>query len=177
MSTGTPYYPPVDLATLRMLPVIGMQIENHGLVKYLEGAPWPPEAVTTLKAVFRQGMGGSGAEDGEEGEEDLDEVEDATGEINVERELVATYRKLKRMSSKLGSDQTAEKVQVFRITTSLLTKLVDLMEKASSINQYNEFRQAVMRLLSDVMTADQRNTFLSRLAETFGMPLEEEKTG
>lgn len=170
MSTNTPYYPPVDLATLRMLPVIGLQIENHGLVRYLEQAPWPPEALTVLKSLFRQGGGTVKTED------DLDEVEESALEINVERELAATYHKLKRMSKTLGADQTAEQVQVFRITTSLLTKLVDLMEKASNINQYNDFRQAVMRLLSDVMTADQRNTFLSRLAETFGMPLEEEKT-
>lgn len=171
----TPYYPPVDAATLRMLPVLMTQMANHGADAYLQSAPWPAESLGVLKEIARWKDIADNVKAGkpvgvEAGDEDLEEMENAIGNIDVERELATVYGKLKRFGQTLSSDQVSEKVSFFRITTALLTKLVDQMEKASNINQYAAFRQSVMKILGDVMTPDQRNEFLKRLAEQFGMP-------
>jgi hypothetical protein len=50
-----------------------------------------------------------------------------------------------------------------------MTKLVDLMEKAANISQVNAFKQRTMRILSDVMTPDQRNDFLAQMKTEFGL--------
>lgn len=163
------YYPPIDAATLRMLPVILKQLETNGVDAYLQGAPWPAEALGILKEVAHWKEVCENAKKGIEphgAEEDLEDLEAA---IDVERELATVYQKLKRFGNTLSSEQVSEKVSFFRITTALLTKLVDQMEKASNINQYAAFRQSVMKILGDVMSPDQRNEFLKRLAEQFGM--------
>jgi len=162
------YYPPVDAATLRMLPVILKQLEIHGVDAYLQEAPWPAEALGVLKEITRWKEVAENLKKGVE-PEDIDDLEDLEAAVDVERELATVYKKLRRFGNTLSSEQVSEKVSFFRITTALLTKLVDQMEKASNINQYAAFRQAVMKILGDVMTPDQRNEFLTRLAEQFGM--------
>lgn len=161
------YYPPVDAATLRMLPVLMTQIETHGAA-YLQEAPWPVEASTILTQVARWKAAHGGAQDGED-DVDLEGLEDQVGDLDVGEELTRVYKKLRRFGDRLGVDQVSEQVAFFRITTSLLTKLVEQMEKASNVTQYTAFRQAVMRILGDVMTADQRNEFLGRLSQQFGV--------
>ena len=162
------YYPPIDAATLRMLPVIMKQLETHGVDAYLQEAPWPAETLGILKEVAHWKEICENAKKGIE-PGDLDDLEELEAAVDVERELATVYQKLKRFGNTLSSEQVSEKVSFFRITTPLLTKLVDQMEKASNINQYAAFRQSVMKILGDVMSPDQRNEFLKRLAEQFGM--------
>ena len=162
------YYPPVDAATLRMIPVLMTQLETHG-VAYLQEAPWPVEASTILTQILRWKSGQGAPEGSGEAPMDLDGLEEQVGDLDVSEELTRVYKKLRRFGDRLNADQVSEQVAFFRITTSLLTKLVEQMEKASNVTQYTAFRQAVMKILGDVMSADQRNEFLARLSQQFGV--------
>ena len=165
--TSSMYHPPLDPATIRMIPVLRQQASAAGGVsKYLEASPYHPDLFPILKTLLIEG----GQEKPQEaiGELNDDEIDAMLGE-GVERELAALYAKLKLYGKTLTSEQGSEQASYFRVATSLMTKLVDLMEKAANISQVNAFRQRTMRILSDVMTPDQRNEFLAQMKTEFGL--------
>ena len=166
-----PYYPPIDLATIRMFPILKRQADEQGVMAFLERSPYSPEVFPILKdllgASTKPSTGGSPIE--------IDEasVEAMTGD-QVERELAVLYRKMKTYGSTLTSEQSSEQAAYFRVATSLMTKLVDLMERSANVSQVVAFKQRTLKLLSDVMTPDQRNEFLEGLKLEFGLQTDPE---
>ena len=169
------YYPPIDEATIRMLPVLAKQIQAEGSVNYLQGSPYKPEICEILRQHLLEKMGlgaaagpanplaGSG-----DSEEDLAYVEKLLASGGVERELASLYGKLSRFGNGLTAEDTSEMASFFRVSTSLMTKIVELQEKASGISQFIAFKNRVMGLLSDVMSVDQRNIFMEAIERDFG---------
>lgn len=169
------YYPPIDEATIRMLPVLAKQIQADGSVNYLQGSPYKPEICEILRQHLLEKMGlgaaagptnplvGSG-----DSEEDLAYVEKLLASGGVERELASLYGKLSRFGDGLTAEDTSEMASFFRVSTSLMTKIVELQEKASGISQFIAFKNRVMGLLSDVMSVDQRNIFMEAIERDFG---------
>lgn len=171
------YYPPIDEATIRMLPVLAKQIQADGSVNYLQGSPYKPEICEILRQhlLEKNGPGGSGSAGptnplaGNGGsEEDLAYVEKLLASGGVERELASLYGKLSRFGDGLTAEDTSEMASFFRVSTSLMTKIVELQEKASGISQFIAFKNRVMGLLSDVMSVDQRNIFMEAIERDFG---------
>lgn len=171
------YYPPIDEATIRMLPVLAKQIQAEGSVNYLQGSPYKPEICEILRQhlLEKNGPGGSGSIGpanplaGNGGsEEDLAYVEKLLASGGVERELASLYGKLSRFGDGLTAEDTSEMASFFRVSTSLMTKIVELQEKASGISQFIAFKNRVMGLLSDVMSVDQRNIFMEAIERDFG---------
>lgn len=171
------YYPPIDEATIRMLPVLAKQIQAEGSVNYLQGSPYKPEICEILRQHLLEKMGsGSGAAAGPanplagsgDSEEDLAYVEKLLASGGVERELASLYGKLSRFGDGLTAEDTSEMASFFRVSTSLMTKIVELQEKASGISQFIAFKNRVMGLLSDVMSVDQRNIFMEAIERDFG---------
>ena len=175
------YYPPIDEATIRMLPVLAKQIQAEGSVNYLQGSPYKPEICEILRQHLLEKMG-LGAAAGPanplvgngDSEEDLAYVEKLLASGGVERELASLYGKLSRFGDGLTAEDTSEMASFFRVSTSLMTKIVELQEKASGISQFIAFKNRVMGLLSDVMSVDQRNIFMEAIERDFGG--EEKKT-
>lgn len=169
------YYPPIDEATIRMLPVLAKQIQAEGSVNYLQGSPYKPEICEILRQHLLEKMG-SGAAAGPANplagnggsEEDLAYVEKLLASGGVERELASLYGKLSRFGDGLTAEDTSEMASFFRVSTSLMTKIVELQEKASGISQFIAFKNRVMGLLSDVMSVDQRNIFMEAIERDFG---------
>lgn len=167
------YYPPIDEATIRMLPVLAKQIQAEGSVNYLQGSPYKPEICEILRQHLLEKMGaaagpanplaGNGGS-----EEDLAYVEKLLASGGVERELASLYGKLSRFGDGLTAEDTSEMASFFRVSTSLMTKIVELQEKASGISQFIAFKNRVMGLLSDVMSVDQRNIFMEAIERDFG---------
>ena len=172
------YYPPIDEATIRMLPVLAKQLQAEGSVNYLQGSPYKPEICEILRQHLLEKMGPAGPANPLAGsgdsEEDLAYVEKLLASGGVERELASLYGKLSRFGNGLTAEDTSEMASFFRVSTSLMTKIVELQEKASGISQFIAFKNRVMGLLSDVMSVDQRNVFMEALERDFGA--EEKKT-
>ena len=175
------YYPPIDEATIRMLPVLAKQIQAEGSVNYLQGSPYKPEICEILRQHLLEKNGPGGAAGpanplagSGDSEEDLAYVERLLASGGVERELASLYGKLSRFGDGLTAEDTSEMASFFRVSTSLMTKIVELQEKASGISQFIAFKNRVMGLLSDVMSVDQRNIFMEALERDFGA--EDKKT-
>lgn len=169
---STLYYPPIDEPTIRMLPLLATQLKGDGATNYLQGSPYKPEICEILRQFLVERMGDEGLKTPLAGvgdsEEDLAHVERLLANGGVERELASLYGKLSRFGSGLTAEDTSEMASFFRVSTSLMTKIVDLQEKASGISQFLAFKNRVMGLLSDVMTVDQRNVFMEALEKDFG---------
>lgn len=180
------YYPPVDLATIRMLPILLRQIEDRGAEAFLEGSPYPEDARSILKQILApddgrdfetipQGINPS--------EEEISEAMLLLEGDNIERELAILYSKMRAFGATLegrmgGEDgapkaKASDKSSYFRTTVSLMSKIVELREKASNVSQWLAFKNRVMSLLSSIMTPDQRNAFLEALEAEFGQPVAE----
>lgn len=170
---STLYYPPIDEPTIRMLPLLATQLKGEGATNYLQGSPYKPEICEILRQHLAERLGGdSGAPAnplaGGGTEADLAYVEQLLASGGVERELAMLYAKLNRFGDGLTLEDTTEMASYFRVSTSLMTKIVDLQEKASGISQFVAFKNRVMGLLSDVMSVDQRNVFMETLEKDFG---------
>ena len=166
------YYPPIDEATIRMLPVLAKQLQAEGSVNYLQGSPYKPEICEILRQHLLEKMGSAGPANplvgSGDSEEDLAYVEKLLASGGVERELASLYGKLNRFGNGLTAEDTSEMASFFRVSTSLMTKIVELQEKASGISQFIAFKNRVMGLLSDVMSVDQRNIFMEAIERDFG---------
>lgn len=181
------YYPPVDLATLRMLPILLRQIEERGAAAFLEGSPYPEDAREILKKILEPAVNREpvAAPSGvNPSEEEITEALQLLEGDNIERELALLYSKLRAFGATLegrtgGEDgggqkaKASDKSSYFRTTVSLMSKIVELREKASNVNQWLTFKNRVMGLLSSVMTPDQRNAFLEALEADYGQVVTE----
>lgn len=172
---STLYYPPIDEPTIRMLPLLATQLKGEGATNYLQGSPYKPEICEILRQHLAERLGGDSGAPGPANplagggtEADLAYVEQLLASGGVERELAMLYAKLNRFGDGLTLEDTTEMASYFRVSTSLMTKIVDLQEKASGISQFVAFKNRVMGLLSDVMSVDQRNVFMETLEKDFG---------
>ena len=158
-----------------MLPLLATQLKGEGATNYLQGSPYKPEICEILRQHLAERMGDSGSAGpanplagSGDSEEDLAYVERLLASGGVERELASLYGKLSRFGDGLTAEDTSEMASFFRVSTSLMTKIVELQEKASGISQFIAFKNRVMGLLSDVMSVDQRNIFMEAIERDFG---------
>lgn len=84
--------------------------------------------------------------------------------------LVAEIRELRKQlkdrGDKLDGAEASEVNTYFRLSAVLIEKLITLEEKAAGIHQVKAFTEAVMRVMEDVLDADQRGTVLDHLRST-----------
>jgi len=83
---------------------------------------------------------------------------------DISNEINDVYQKLKDYWEEVkSSDKSADKNTFFRVSTSLLEKLVDLRERMSKIKQVNAFITEVMSIMDEILNSDQRNEVTERL--------------
>lgn len=83
---------------------------------------------------------------------------------DISNEINDVYTKLKDYWDEVkSSDKSADKNTFFRVSTSLLEKLVDLRERMSKIKQVNAFITEVMLIMDEILNSDQRNEVTERL--------------
>ena len=82
----------------------------------------------------------------------------------IAEEINDVYSKLKDYWSEVkSSDKSADKNTFFRVSTSLLDKLVELRERMSKIKKVNSFIGETLSILDEILTPDQRNEVMDRL--------------
>jgi hypothetical protein len=81
-------------------------------------------------------------------------------EANIKR----VFNELTTYGQKLGVDDTSEKAAYFRLSTSLLEKLLTLQERAKNVQQINDFQNRIIKFMEDHCTPDQRTKLMDYLA-------------
>lgn len=67
-----------------------------------------------------------------------------------------------------ASGNATDKNTYFRVSTSLLEKLVQIREKTIDIKQYAAFQQEILNIMDQVMNADQKQEIMLRLKKFTG---------
>jgi len=61
------------------------------------------------------------------------------------------------------SDKSADKNTYFRLSVTLMEKLVSLKEKMQNLRSVDQFMASVMGIMDDILNADQRTEVMTRL--------------
>lgn len=102
-----------------------------------------------------------GEQRGETGGEEI-HIDDLEGETS------RLYKELKTFGDALTKGDTAEKNTYFRLSVSLLEKLLDLKERAVGLKQVTEFTSTVLTIMEDELTPDIRTKIVHRLKTILG---------
>jgi len=90
-----------------------------------------------------------------------DEV--ASIDTTIEQDLLAVLKDLKHYGATLTNADQTEKMSYFRTVTSLLEKLTMLRERAVGVKQVKEFEGAVLGVMEEVLTPEQRTQVMDGL--------------
>lgn len=97
---------------------------------------------------------------------DLGVVEEELTDKNTIEELSSLYKLLQEYKQEaMMSDKSADKNTFFRVSLSLLEKVIVLKEKMSNLNQVNAFVATVITVMEEVLTSDQRGLVMEKLKE------------
>jgi hypothetical protein len=118
--------------------------------EFLDFAPYPAEDLEVL-AAFRPSS---------------EDEEVVTGEgkwSRLERESNNLFKLLTDFSKTLNNKDSSETMAYFRTATSLMEKIISLQERTANLKQVSKFHDAVLLIMEDVMSPDQRTQVMDRL--------------
>lgn len=159
-----PHFPnlEIDIADLWSIRIIAqLQAENPSYLDH-PACPYDPDVIDALKQILAVGASLNKASN--EGTEDEIDLEN----IDLEAEAARIYKELRGFKANLASDDKSELNTYFRLSTTLMEKLLDIKEKAVSQKQAEEFIEVVLAVMEDELDPDTRERILKRLNATIG---------
>jgi hypothetical protein len=149
-----PYYPQLDTATIKALPIMQQLSEEHKA--YLLTAPYGGDVLAILERLFAPKK---------VIHEQANAPEQDDGEDNWEflaRESKRLYIDLSNTGLGLeGSDKLA----YLKTAAGLLEKLLSMQERANNLKQISEFYALIMTIMEEELSSDQRSKIMIRLEE------------
>jgi hypothetical protein len=79
------------------------------------------------------------------------------------REIELTIEEMSDIEGSLSDAETSDRVQFVKAKTALIEKWVNVKEKLFSLKEISEFQSIIIRIMDDVLTLDQRQTFIDLL--------------
>lgn len=146
------YYPPISEKDIRLI-----QKLYEGDPSYFEAeeCPYSPEVKDLFKGEVQSKYF-----------DDTNPVKPIASDDEIAQEINDVYAKLKEYWEEVkSSDKSADKNTFFRVSTSLLDKLVELRERMSKIKKVNAFITEVLAIMDEILLPDQRNEVTERLAK------------
>lgn len=84
-------------------------------------------------------------------------------DVDLEKEISTLYKELSDFGRGLTGDDNSERNTYFRLSVSLLEKLLVLQERAAGLNNFRQFVNGVMNIMEDQLSPDQRTNIVERL--------------
>lgn len=94
--------------------------------------------------------------------------EDLTNEIDIEVESTLLFREMKTFKTELTKSDVNEKAAMFRTLTSLMEKIINVRERASSLKNYTLFEQTVIDAIDNYLEPKERTLLLEQLQKIRG---------
>lgn len=147
-------YPLLTTSTLSVTGLRAVRLLMEKSPDYLDqaGCPYGPELKSFLRELFKPTVTAPRKMIRYDDDEIFTEVCDM-------------YDQVRTSIDTLGAVDAKERSQILKNATDLLTKLVSLREKQSSIRDQGRFVKSVIELLEAVLTPAQRTEFLTRMGE------------
>lgn len=140
----TKYFPPLEKGPISTIRTIQrLMIEDPS---YLDGSPYDAEIVAWLKTSVPQTQVDLNAP-----------IED------LETEATKLYRFLRGLQPEglLKGDKGA--LDYARVATSLLEKLLTVVERAAKVKEVGDFQNNVIEFMQDILSPEQRTLFMDRV--------------
>ncbi len=152
------FYPPLAEKDLRLISQL-VQADPE----YLTGkeCPYSKDVIHLLM----RGLGQSGAREEATTSESYSTSE-LTTDAEISNEINNLYHRLQDYWQEVkNSDKSTDKNTFFRVSTSLLEKIVELREKMSNVGQVNSFISTILSIMDELLTPDQRSEVEERLRQ------------
>lgn len=153
---STPHFPNFSRETQAFLSIISSLLQNDPGSLDVPECPYSVEQLELLKSVFLTSSAGSPS---------LESLADEEINIDIEKEAKQLFRDMKTFKTSLSSDDSSEKVQIFRVLSSLLEKLLEMAERAKGVKQYEQFQALVLDAVDRYLTPQQKSEFVDTLGD------------
>lgn len=166
-------FPPLRIGLLQALMQLKERVDADETA--LEGAPYDNETVSVLRRLFapkivekkveveviREAKTGRGRPT-------KDVALSAEDQDKLRTEIKSLMDELNKLGSGGGEDgtvvlETGERIQIVKVKASLLDQLLKMQERVFNIKRMSQFQEVVISILDDLVTEDDRETFLKRI--------------
>tara|TARA_R110002050_G_scaffold16980_3_gene50983 strand:- start:1253 stop:1780 length:528 start_codon:yes stop_codon:yes gene_type:complete len=90
---------------------------------------------------------------------------DLNADVDIEKEARQLYNQMKTTMATISNMDTGEKVQIFRVATQLLEKLLTLQEKATGIEHFKKFKEYIVKSMDRFLNPVQKTEFVTEIEE------------
>lgn len=150
------FYPPLTPEVLRTLSQLkALTDQDPDYFKHPD-CPYPAENIAFLESLYRPGV------------EAIPPDETDSGGIDLEKEARTLFQEIKTFKSTLGSDSSSEKAQMFRVSTSLMEKLLEITERSKGVKQFEEFKTLILDSMDRYLTPQQKSEFVDEIEKLLG---------
>lgn len=144
------FYPELDEAPLKVIKQLFDEDKT-----FFDGADCPYSS--DVKAMFKLS----------DVERDFDQGIDMNlmdNEDQIMKEINALYNHLQEFGKAMrDSDTASEKNTYFKLSTTLLEKLISMKERVTNISKVNQFTETVLQILEEEISVDDRTKVIDRL--------------
>lgn len=144
------FYPPLDAQTVKNLLIVRQLVAEHA--GYFLESPYPQAVEADLTTLFKLTQRAPV----------LPVTAAAAQEIDVEAELRTLYTEMRAAKP---AQNDPDQLGYFRVSTSLMEKLLTLQEKAKNIKTMGEHHTMVLDFLQEICSPTQVEEFIKRLKE------------
>lgn len=145
-----PFYPDLKEANLMPLKAILAQTERFPDLLDQPECPYSEDVKALLRPLLPSSLNV---------EIDLDEGKPEA----IETQILGLMRDLKVMNQSLGTKDHSEKLQFYKLMTTLTEKLISLRERTLNLREMSEFQLIVIQFLEEVCSKDQISDLMDRL--------------
>lgn len=148
-----PFYPDLKEANLMPLKAILAQIERFPDLLDQPECPWSEEVKALIRPILKPVSGLPNIEI------DLNEGRPEA----IEAQILGLMADLRTMKQGMGAKDHAEKIQFYKLMTTLVEKLIALRERTMNLREMSEFQTLILQFLDEVCSKDQISELMARL--------------
>lgn len=152
------FYPPLDAGSVTAVRAALSQVRRHPDWLASPGCPYDEATRLGLTELLRALPPASSAPD-----EPQAPVDDADRYTALESDANSMLKELRELLELLPKADVKERLTGYRVATTLMEKLIDLGERASSLREMSQFQRGVLKVFDTVLTPAQRTQALRLL--------------
>ena len=152
------FYPPLDAGSVTAVRAAVSQARRHADWLVSPGCPYDQATRLGLTELLRALPPASSAP-----EEPQAPVDDADRYTTLEGDANSMLRELRELLTQIGKEEVKERLAGYKVATTLMEKLIDLGERASTLRDMSQFQRGVLKVFDTVLTPAQRTQALRLL--------------
>lgn len=153
MANNDAFYPPLNSGAVKAILTIRDQMQSNP--KFLDNSPYPMTVQTDLKNLLENS-----------GSDTLILpilTEDDIKDLDAEKEVSTLFLNLRNFEKLATSLEPNDRLAIFRVSTSLMEKLIALKEKSADLKMYLKFKETVIAAVTKYLSQEQLSEFMEMI--------------